>query len=220
MKDSGDEEEIRAQHRPATGGETVARLHHDVRQSLATMQALMFLLRSDEEVGSDTAARLDLVQHELDWVAELLATVDGATALQPVDVGDAVSDAWKAVAASAPCKVRLLREPGLVAWTEIVALRRAARNLLDNAVRAAGPHGKVEARVFASSDRVVLEVTDDGPGFGRVIRHQGLGLATVRGFLARSRGRLDVGRSHLGGARLTLSLPRQVEAWPAERTSA
>ena len=107
-----------------------------------------------------------------------------------------------------------------MALTDEIALRRSARNLVDNAVRAAGPHGRVEVAVRREGSRAVLEVSDDGPGFGRVPTQQGLGLITVRRFVSRVRGSLDVGRSRLGGARLTLSMPTHIGGLVTQRTSA
>jgi sensor histidine kinase regulating citrate/malate metabolism len=49
---------------------------------------------------------------------------------------------------------------------------------------------------------------------------QGLGLVTVRRFVSRVRGSLDVGRSRLGGARLTLSMPTHIGGLVTQRTSA
>jgi len=96
----------------------------------------------------------------------------------------------------------------------------ASQDALDNAVRAAGPDGTVEVAVRREGSRAVLEVSDDGPGFGRVPTQQGLGLVTVRRFVSRVRGTLDIGRSRLGGARLTLSMPTLVGGLVTQRHSA
>ena len=62
-----------------------------------------------------------------------------------------------------------------MALTDEIALRRSARNLVDNAVRAAGPDGRVEVAVRREGSRAVLEVSDDGPGFGRMPTSRGWG---------------------------------------------
>ena len=43
-------------------------------------------------------------------------------------------------------------------------LRQMIGNLLDNAIRHAQPGGRVVAALQRSTDRVLLRVTDDGPG--------------------------------------------------------
>jgi two-component system OmpR family sensor kinase len=79
------------------------------------------------------------------------------------------------------------------------AFGRVADNLLSNAVAAVAPGGAVEATLRQHGDRVVLEVTDDGPGMptaflakaferfsrpdsarGRLAGGSGLGLALVK----------------------------------------
>lgn len=199
------------------------RLRHDIRQSLATLRALVSLVESDPQLSADANQRLSLAHHEVDWITELLAAYDehgDQTPLQVVDVGEVVSQAWTSVAMSADCQVRLFREPMVYALTDAVTLRRSARNLIENAVRAAGRNGRVEIHVRADRDDAVVEVTDDGPGFGRIPAQQGLGLVTVRRFVARFGGSLDVGSSRLGGARVLLTVPTHLQGLIEQRTPA
>ena len=78
----------------------------------------------------------------------------------------------------------------------------------------------------------MLEVSDDGPGlpddlgdqiFARFVRGSGpadltadsgtgLGLAIVKAVAVSHNGRVDVGRSHAGGARFTVHLPLRERA--------
>ena len=196
-----------------------ARLRHDLRQSLAAVQALLSVVKTDPHLSIDADQRLGLVQAEIDWMADLLmAAGDGEEApLELVDVGAVVEDAWASVAASAACPVELQRDPAVHALTDPVGLRRSARNLIENAVRAAGCDGRVEVRVRVAGQNALVEVADDGPGFGLVPRQQGLGLMTVQRFLTRVGGSIAVSRSTSGGSLLTVSLPRQVRRLTAPR---
>lgn len=194
-----------------------ARMRHDLRQSLAVVRALVSVVRTDAEEAQLSADALRLVQHEVDWMTELLAREgsddsagESADVVDVVDVGEVVSNACRSMAAASPCEVRLIREPAVYVLADPVELRRSACNLIDNAVRAAGAGGRVALNVRAAGGDAVLEVTDDGPGFGRVPRQQGLGLRTVRLFAAQVRGSLEVGRSALGDTRLTLTMPRRL----------
>ena len=100
------------------------------------------------------------------------------------------------------------------------ALREAVRNLIENAVRhtPTGTRIRVEVATDAS-----LIIEDSGPGIGladvedlqRPFRKgnpssegAGLGLAIVRQSVDLHNGRLQIGRSPLGGARFVLSFPR------------
>lgn len=196
-----------------------ARLRHDLRQSLAVVRVLVSGGTADP---ADALRRLQLVEREVDWMAELLSPEhsgdrDGGL-VTVVDLGEVVSDTWRSVAATASCDVRLLREWGVEVMADPVELRRSVGNLVDNAVRAAGAGGRVDLRVRSAGGRAVLEVTDDGPGFGRIPRQEGLGLLTVRLFAAEVRGSLEVSRPPSGGTRMTLTVPRRLPA-PAARVS-
>src|SRR6266536_1603526 len=85
---------------------------------------------------------------------------------------------------------------------DVVLLRRAVINLLDNAVRAAGPAGVVVAWVQPSRAGAVIQVDDSGPGLGNAPRGRAsLGLGIVRECADAHRGSLVFGTSPLGGAR-------------------
>ena len=103
-----------------------------------------------------------------------------------------------------------------------VSAYQALSNLVLNAVEAVPPQGRVEVVSSASPDGAlaVLRVEDNGPGVPESIAHQvfhpffttkpegrGLGLAVVQRVAQAAGGRMEVGRSLLGGARFTLSLP-------------
>lgn len=184
------------------------RLRHDLRQSLGAVMALVSIIESNPLVVPEVLERLDQIQCEADWMAKILSTPDtDPQEVRVVDIGEAVSESWALVAACAPCLVRLVREPAVHALADPVALRRSTRNLIENAVRAVGAHGTVEVRVLARGDDVMIEVADDGPGFGKIPAQQGLGLVTVRRFVTQFGGSFVVGRSELGGALVRLGLP-------------
>lgn len=99
-------------------------------------------------------------------------------------------------------------------------------NLVRNAIAAAGPGGHIE---IALSDRpfgVELTVGDDGPGFPKDMQQiedvflvsrkpqgTGIGLFLVSCAVDNHRGKIQLGRSPLGGARLTIRFPA-VASWP------
>ena len=200
-----------------------ARLRHDIRQSLAALRALAAIVEAEVAADAGVAERLRLICNEVDWIAELVSSsgsTDGDQDFSVVDVGAVVASTCSSMSLGAGCDLRVVQEPAVMALTDEIALRRSARNLVDNAVRAAGPGGTVEVAVRREGSRAVLEVSDDGPGFGRMPTQQGLGLVTVRRFVSRVRGTLDIGRSRLGGARLTLSMPTHVGGLVTQRHSA
>ena len=97
-------------------------------------------------------------------------------------------------------------------------------NVVGNAIEHGRPGGCVEIAARAGGRWFEFVVDDDGPGiapeerdavFGLGVRGKaprgpgsGLGLALVRRFVDRAGGSVSLGRSSLGGVRVTLRLPR------------
>lgn len=194
------------------------RLRHDLRQSLSAVMMLAAVADRQPLAGRDIRDTFGLMAHEVDWMARVVEAFDAETGEGPdqedghtvVDVGEVVEDAWQVSARCGCCSIRLMRDHDVAADVDLVGLRRSVQNLVDNAVRAAGPDGHVELRVLQRGGSVAIEVADDGPGFGRIPRQQGLGLQTVRRFAEQHDGQVVVGRSELGGALVGMRIPRQV----------
>lgn len=93
-------------------------------------------------------------------------------------------------------------------------LERALRNATQNAVAAAseGEDGRVLLTLGPCTEPGMLRFTveDDGPGFVRGFHREGAGLAQIRRFARSVRGRVEIGSSRLGGARLSLLVPADV----------
>ncbi|HET8603389.1 MAG TPA: HAMP domain-containing sensor histidine kinase [Marmoricola sp.] len=187
------------------------RLEHDVRQSLCAMSAMLDVIRQDPLGQPEVLHRLELIRRESDWMARVLDDTSSPEATL-VDTGEVVEATWRMVAGEATSPVRLVREPVPPTVADPVRLGRAVRNLLDNAVRASDG-GAVEVRVHSRGTRVVVEVADSGPGFGRIPRQHGHGLVTARQVMAQVGGRLTIGDDGdgLGGARVCLELPMTLE---------
>ncbi|MCK9285194.1 MAG: sensor histidine kinase N-terminal domain-containing protein [Rhodocyclaceae bacterium] len=106
-------------------------------------------------------------------------------------------------------------------------LREMIANLIDNAIKYTPPQGEISVRVIGRST-ICLEIDDSGCGipvgerdrvferFYRVIgtdaEGSGLGLAIVREVAEIHGGKVEIGTSPLGGARLRVSLPRAAAA--------
>jgi signal transduction histidine kinase len=95
-------------------------------------------------------------------------------------------------------------------------------NLIDNAVRAAEPSGRVRVRTFDDGSHFVFEVGDSGSGitpdreeavFALFFTTRpegegtGMGLSIARQVVLQHGGSIQIGRSELGGAQFTVSLP-------------
>jgi signal transduction histidine kinase len=183
-------------------------LHHDMRQPLAAISALVSAAEAQPEVpevvrncleriGEEARQLLDLCRHVLEEAA--------APALVPI--GHLAFDVARTCQASTTCRIELDIEP-VVAVVDEVGLRRALCNLIDNAVRAAGPSGRVRLGVSRHGEEVLISVGDSGPGFGASVPGAAsLGLDIVRRLADDHRGRLDIGTSDLGGALVSITIP-------------
>jgi signal transduction histidine kinase len=100
-------------------------------------------------------------------------------------------------------------------------------HLVENAVKFSPPEAPIAVGVATSSESVVIEVRDDGPGipperrdeaFGRFVRFRpagyedvpgaGLGLHISRGLAAAHGGTISVADTPSGGTMLRVSIPR------------
>jgi two-component system sensor histidine kinase KdpD len=111
-----------------------------------------------------------------------------------------------------------------VVWADAAQLERAFANLFENSIRFAGT-APVEVSLVMKGDRVVVRVSDSGPGVasadseaifepfyrgnvdGRGSRGPGLGLAIVKGFVAANGGSVRVESRPGQGATFVVELP-------------
>ncbi|MCI0677978.1 MAG: ATP-binding protein [Actinobacteria bacterium] len=210
----------------------VADASHELRSPLTR-------LRADIELGlaaallEPTGDRLRTLLNEVIGLQTLvedllyLARADASDTLEtrgPLDLDDLVFDEARAIDASGRVEVSLSEVSGAHVTGDRSQLRRAVRNLLQNAERHA------TSRVFLSLGEVdgyaVLTVADDGPGvppsgsehiferFGRLDQSRtaqtggvGLGLAIARDIVERHGGELSLSNPGEPGARFEMRVP-------------
>ena len=204
---------------------------HELRTPIAALQATAERLLRDqprrprrdalEAMLAGDAARLGRLVDDLLSLARLDAAlpapstrVDLAHLAQAVAAELARRGRVSAIALELDSPVWVAGDPE--------ALSRVIRNLLANAVTAAGSAGQVRLRVTETADEAQLSVEDDGPGvpgedreriFDRFVRlvpgtssGSGLGLAIARRIARQHRGDLTCDEIDRGG-RFTLRLP-------------
>lgn len=194
---------------PETELEEMRALCHDLRQYVS---ACLLLATPPAHLPTLVSAshRLGLIREALSEAADLLDTAagKGATPHEPLDLVELVHGCVTMVEATG--KVRFVSE---ARETPVVngdpqLLRRAVNNLVDNASRAAGDTGEVVVRVGVDQQDAWVEVSDDGPGFGRISHGTGRGLTVVSEAARGHGGRLEILNGREKGTLVRLELPR------------
>jgi signal transduction histidine kinase len=188
---------------------------HEIRQPVAAVLALAEAARGLPGITGDVRDYLDLVIEQVQEVSGAAWSVldrgrlEDSPGSHPVDVDEVLDSVLGAYRRTWTGMLARRGHSGRM-WTTGCrpAIRRCLVNVVDNAVRAAGPNGEVVVTVLRSAGSVRLDVEDDGPGFGAVPGGMGIGLAVTRRELQDIGGSLSPGvRSGLGGARVAISLP-------------
>ena len=123
-----------------------------------------------------------------------------------VDLAVLASECARTAEAAHGVRVAVVVEARPAVLVEPGSVRRAINNLVDNAARASRT-GFVEVVVRIEDDQGVVEVDDDGTGFGRIPAGEGKGLAQVLAATDAHGGRLERRSSRLGGTLFQLALP-------------
>ena len=139
---------------------------------MATLSSLVQVVCGDANLSVGSRIQLELMDNELARVTDFLTDwadkwaggpegdEDGLVQLRPLaaEVAQLAEVEHGANVVLLPgSDIGLTVRPGLI-W-------RILANVVDNAARAAGPHGTVQI-LIERTDAVVVEVRDDGPGFG------------------------------------------------------
>lgn len=181
---------------------------HDMRQPLAVITALVGAAECSQGVPSDVRRHLDQIKGQVRHLAELCdRMLDGSARHRVLAVDHVVRTAVREAELAHGAAIDVVTTEALV-YGDDVNLHRAVGNLLDNACRASGPEG-VRAAVIEDGGDVRITVSDAGPGFMEgPPGTASLGLGIVQAVVREHRGHVELGISDLGGAMVTLVMPR------------
>jgi signal transduction histidine kinase len=208
-------------------------LLHDLGHQLMTLSLLADSLQADGELPAAARRRSQLMAQETVRALDMISETGSAGCHQHQPATDLVdlrelagqvaqlTDlAYETTVRLAPGQAAFLRVEPMLVW-------RVLCNIVDNAVRAAGPGGEVRISISRGNGTIV-EVTDDGAGFGcgpsGPSGPAGLGLTVVRQLLASCGGQLDISAGPGGGTSVRATfgsrcdrmvLPRRRRSWAA-----
>lgn len=228
--------------RLATLGAAVAKINHDLRNSLSTAMLVHDRLADidDPEVRKVTPRlftaidrAVNLCRQTLNYVGDGVAQGERA----PVDLGDLVADVEDALRMAAEGDERqralfdLVWENGIDVDIKAAADRRQLARVIENLASNAAEAGAKTLAFSARREgaRVVLEVADNGPGLPAKARDKlfqpfagstraggtGLGLVIVRDIVKAHGGEVTLVKSDASGTTFRLDLPATDAVVPA-----
>ncbi|MDO9526665.1 MAG: ATP-binding protein, partial [Gemmobacter sp.] len=147
---------------------------HQLRTPLATVRAQLALAgRGSPEDSAEGIAKADAALARAERVLAqllMLARIDGAAARQVLPETDLAAVARAVTAEAIPLAAQFGHDLGyegedtLTAPADPVLCAELLGNLVDNAIRYAGPQATITVRARSTPLGPVLEVEDDGPG--------------------------------------------------------
>lgn len=199
----------------------LAALGHDLRTPITSLRLRAELL-DDEEAKQRMIETLDEMQRMVESTLAFAREEAQAEPVRETDLAALVEGTVEDLA-ELGLEVRLVASEPVVARIRSAAIRRALRNLVENAVRY-GERARVTLR--REGEEAVVEVDDDGPGippdkleevFEPFVRLDpsrssetggvGLGLAIARGIARAHGGEVSLANRPEGGLRARLRLP-------------
>jgi two-component system, OmpR family, sensor histidine kinase SenX3 len=195
--------------------ETVQQAAHDLRQPIAVVLAAASAALTDPRVPDPVRRCLEQIEDQAHWISKIIQDMlAGPAALpsaEPVDIAKLVRDAVDSEQLTCAQRISLhqpYQEPRYV-MAVTTRLRRALANVLANATHAAGPDGHVELTERVDGDTELIEIVDDGPGFGPATAGggTGIGLQIAQEMLAECGGRIEVDRLASAQTLVRLLLP-------------
>ncbi|MFN2495227.1 MAG: sensor histidine kinase [Pseudonocardiaceae bacterium] len=156
-------------------------LFHDLGNHLVTFSCLLEAVDGESGMSPAAQCHVPLMRTQTTRMLDLLReAVDQDRQPERIAVRELIGEIVAMAGARGQATVRL--NDGDERWlcTHPAALWRVVANVVDNAIRAAGCGGRVEISVHDQRPHVVIEVVDDGPGFGNApagTASLGLGIA-------------------------------------------
>jgi two-component system sensor histidine kinase PhoQ len=207
---------------------TLDDLAHSLKTPLAVLRGTLDSGGSNQEFQHSVQEQVDRMSQIVQYQLQRAATSGRTTLTAPIALLGAVQKITASldkVYAGKQVTCRLRIDDKAFFHGDEGDLLELLGNLLDNAYKSCRQHVVISGQPLVDhrySTGLIIYVEDDGPGIPldmaqsvlqRGVRMdtatpgQGIGLAVVQDIVRIYKGALEIGSSHLGGARLTVHLP-------------
>jgi PAS domain S-box-containing protein len=213
-------------------GRLAASVAHEVRNPLNSIAVGVQRLRREfrpaerpEEFNRLTSIVGEEIER-LDAIVDRFLDLARAPQVSPrrADLAAVVRESMPLLARGSPDGVEVVAdlEPTPEARFDPTALRQILLNLVRNGVEAVAAQGTIRVATGSNDSRVMLEVSDDGPGIAEQDRERvfefgfttkpagtGMGLPIVQRLIAEMDGTIEIADGPLGGTVVRVFFPRE-----------
>lgn len=223
----------RSREREGDQASAVRRLSHQLRTPIAVLALRLDELASPDTTPARRDHLADVSRRQIDTITALSSNLEqlarggvgGGTEL--IDIAALtrrVTGRLQPLARSARTRLEIGPSTGAVVLGDPAALDDAVANIVENAIKYTPAGGTVRVAMTSDDCETVVAVDDSGPGIspherdlvvlpwvrgdaGTAAPGTGLGLSLAADAMSRAGGRVEIGDSPAGGARVRLVLP-------------
>ena len=210
-------------------GELSAVMAHEIRTPIGILRSSAQMLAREPRLSDEGRELTSFIESETERINGLVSTLLDSTrtrepSLKPVDLKELIHFCIALLMSQAEKKHIAVAErfdaAPAVANCDAEQMTQVLLNLIHNGLQILPQGGRVEVACRVVDQRTIVEIADDGPGIApdalaRVFEPFftkrdggiGLGLAVVKQIVSAHGGTIVAGRSALGGALFSISLP-------------
>ncbi len=212
----------------AVVGELASAMSHEVRTPLGILKSSAQILMREKGLSAEAKEVCGFILSETERMNKLIDTLLDAGRTRPQEI------VWQDIVALINRTVSMLntQNKNHKATIEILGIKKlmvacdteqitqVLLNLLINAMQAAEQNVHIQIKIYQQKQNAIIEIHDNGPGIPQAAIDKifdpfftqrkggiGLGLAVVKKIIEAHQGKIEAGRSELGGALFKIRLP-------------